>query len=207
MTSMLNKLIILMLLCCSAGTGFSQAYYYDYKYSEKDKGYVVNAVVEDGDTIPLIYLREVIIFPTRVFKNKKEAIRYTRLVKNVKKVLPYAKLARSRLYVINQELAKMKNESERKAYIAKADKELRAQFEDELKNLTISQGRLLIKLIDRETGATTYDLVRELKGSFNAFIYQSIAVLFGSSLKYDYDPEGDDQYIEEIVVKIENGQL
>ncbi len=87
------------------------------------------------------------------------------------------------------------------------EKKLRAQFEDELVRLTITQGRILIKLVDRETGNTTYEVLKELKGGFNAFLFQGIALLFGSSLKSEYDAIEEDRMIEDIIVRIENGML
>ena len=95
----------------------------------------------------------------------------------------------------------------RKEFINEAEKELRNQFEDELKGLTITQGRILIKLIDRETGETSYELVKELKGSFSAVLWQTVARIFGSNLKSEFDPEGEDKLINEIVMLIEAGQL
>ena len=84
---------------------------------------------------------------------------------------------------------------------------MRAQFEDQLVKLSITQGRILIKLVDRETGSTTYEVLKELKGSFSAFIFQGIARLFGSNLKSEYDALEEDKMIEDIIVRIENGQL
>ncbi|MCX7953690.1 MAG: DUF4294 domain-containing protein [Bacteroidales bacterium] len=175
--------------------------------STKPKGYLVYFNVINGDTIPIIYLREITIFPPRVFKNKREAEKYSKLVRNIKKVLPYAKLAKTRLMMIEYELQKLKTEQERKEYIKIVEKQLREEFEDEISNLTISQGRLLIKLIDRETGRTSYEIIKQLKGSFNAFIYQQIARIFGENLKDEYDAKGEDKYIEEIVIRVENGEL
>lgn len=129
------------------------------------------------------------------------------MVYNVRKVYPYAILAKNKLESINCELEKLGTNSERKLYLDKAEKELRSQFEEELKNLTITQGKILIKLIDRETGNTTYSWVKELRGSFQAFFWQSIARLVGSNLKVKYDPTGDDKAIEEIIVMIETGQI
>lgn len=179
----------------------------DNENNKKPRGYLVYFNIVNGDTLPIIYLREITIFPPRVFKNKREAERYSKLVRNIKKVLPYAKLAKTRLLMIEYELQKLKTEQERKEYIKMAEKQLREEFEDEISNLTISQGRLLIKLIDRETGRTSYEIIKQLKGSFNAFIYQQIARLFGENLKDEYDPKGEDKYIEEIVIRIENGEL
>lgn len=104
-------------------------------------------------------------------------------------------------------LRTIESKVKRKKYIKKVEKQLMAEFEGELKKLTIKQGIILIKLIDRETGNTSYDLVKELRGSFSAFLWQSLARLFGSNLKLQYDPNGRDAMIEEIVQLIENGQI
>lgn len=108
---------------------------------------------------------------------------------------------------LDKELAAINTNVQRKRYVNKVEKEIREEFEDEVKHLTISQGRILIKLIDRETGNTTYDVLKEVKGNISAVFWQAIARIFGSTLKSDYDPEGDDRMIEEIILMIENGQL
>jgi hypothetical protein len=182
-------------------------YSQDENEQSKPKGYLVYTHVVNGDTLPIIFLREITIFPPRVFTSKREQIKYTKLVKKIKKVLPYAKLAKLKLKIIELELAKIPTEEGKKEYLKIAEKKLREDFEDEIKNLTISEGRILIKLIDRETGKTSYELIKQLKGSFSAFLYQQIARLFGENLKEQYDPQGEDKYIEEIVVRIENGEL
>lgn len=169
--------------------------------------YLVNATVENGDTIPYITLREVVILPPKVFTSARQQQKYLRLVRNLKKVYPYAKLARYKMYHIHNHLQTLKTDYEKKQYMKIAEKELKDEFEDELKDLTITQGRLLIKLIDRETGQTTYEIVKELRGSVQAFFWQSIARIFGSSLKTNYDEEGEDKMIEEILIRIDNGQI
>jgi hypothetical protein len=152
-------------------------------------------------------LQEVYIFPEPEFDSWWAERRYRRLVRNLKKVYPYAVLAGDMLEELNDELKEIDSERKRKEYIKKMEDELLAQYEDELKSLTISQGRLLIKLIDRETGDTSYELVKELRGSFSAFFWQALARLFGSNLKAEYDPDGEDQLIEQIVVRIEKGVI
>ena len=99
------------------------------------------------------------------------------------------------------------NGSHEKERFGKKEKELRDQFEDELIHLTISQGKILIKLVDRETGNTTYQVIQELKGGFSAFLWQGVARLFGSNLKSEYDADEEDKMIEDIIVRIENGLL
>ncbi len=170
-------------------------------------GYVVEAHVVNGDTLAHIDLHQVIIIPPRIFKNKKERNRYRRLIRYLKIVLPYARLAGEKFKQINAELDNYETKREKKKFINKVDKQLKAEFEGELRKLTISQGRLLIKLIDRETDHTTYQVVKQLKGSFSAFMYQSVARIFGSNLKTEFDEEQEDKYIEEIILLIDNGQL
>jgi hypothetical protein len=99
------------------------------------------------------------------------------------------------------------NDKERRRIMKQAEDELRNEFEDDLKKLTFKQGAILIKLVDRETGNSSYELVQELRGKFVAFFWQAFARLFGYNLKEEYDPDGADREIEEIVVMIENGQI
>jgi len=170
------------------------------------KGFIVFTKVINGDTLPYINLREVIVLPPHVFHSKRDLQKYAKLIKNVKKVLPYAKIVRSKFIIIQNELDKLPTESLKREYLKRAEKLLKDDFQDEITNLTMTQGRILIKLINRETGSSSYELIKELKGSFNAFLYQSIARIFGENLKDDYDPKGDDKLIEEIVIRVENGE-
>jgi hypothetical protein len=169
--------------------------------------YVARAVVIDGDTLWVAELDEVYIFPTKKFKNRRERRRYTRLIYNVKKAYPWAKLAGEKLADVEIHLATLETEKEQKDYMKQIEDELLSDYKDDLKKLTITQGRILIKLVYRETGDTSYELVEELRGKLSAFFWQALARLFGSNLKSEYDPQGEDRLIEEIVLLIENGQL
>jgi len=167
-----------------------------------------NAVkIIDGDTVALIDIRPVVIFPPVRIETKRESKRYDRLVYNVKKVYPYAKLAGQKLSGYKLILDTIQTEKARKLYMKKAEKELQLQFGDEIKDLTFSQGKILIKLIYRETGNSTFDIVKDLRGGFTAFIWQTLAKIFGYDLKTDYDPGGSDQAIEQIVLMIEAGAI
>jgi hypothetical protein len=167
-----------------------------------------NAVkIIDGDTVALIDIRPVVIFPPVRIETKRESKRYDRLVYNVKKVYPYAKLAGQKLSGYKLILDTIQTEKARKLYMKKAEKELQVQFGDEIKDLTFSQGKILIKLIYRETGNSTFDIVKDLRGGFTAFIWQTLAKIFGYDLKTDYDPGGSDQAIEQIVLMIEAGAI
>lgn len=168
---------------------------------------IVPGRIEPPDTILIVRHKPVVIMPPFVFTTTRQRDKYDKLVKNVKKVWPYAKLIKKVYKELTDSLAKIDNEEARKAYIKGQEKILRAQFEDQLIKLTITQGRILIKLVDRETGNTTYEVLKELKGSFSAFIFQGIARLFGSNLKSEYDALEEDRMIEDIIVRIENGQL
>lgn len=169
-------------------------------------GTVTRGYIYEGDTIPWICLGSVNISAERTFKNKKQAQRWSKLKRDVKKVYPYAILASAKLKEYNRIMAGMP-EMQRKVYMKKAEEDLKKEFEDELKKLTITQGRILIKLIDRETGNTSYDLVKDLRGSFQAFMWQSVARLFGSNLKSEYDADGDDKMIEDIIHLVEAGEI
>jgi len=142
-------------------------------------------------------------------KNKKEAIRFSRLIYNIRKVYPYARLSAIKLKEYDDMLAKIHSVNEQKRLMKEAEKQLMKEFQKDIENLTFSQGVVLLKLVDRETGKTTYKIVDELRGSFRAFFYQSIARLFGMNLKNKYDPNSnsDDKEIEKIVRMIESGEL
>ncbi|WP_430813199.1 DUF4294 domain-containing protein [Carboxylicivirga sp. RSCT41] len=158
-----------------------------------------------NDTLPHVNLKEVPVIPPYKFKNKRHKRRYGKLVRNIKKVLPYARSAGEKVNSINDHLATLSTEKEKKEYLKEAEKELFDEFEAPLRKLTFSQGRLLIKLINRETGDTTYDLIKQYKGGVTAFFWQGVARLFGSNLKSEYHKDGDDQMIEHIILLIDNG--
>ncbi len=140
-------------------------------------------------------------------KSKREQQKYDRLTRNVVKVYPYAKISAGLLREYAHEVSAIEKESDQDLYYKLAEAELRAEFEEEVKHLTVSQGKLLIKLIDRETGATGYEIIKKLRGSFQAAVWQSLARLFGSNLKEEYDSAGTDAQIEVIVERIEAGRL
>ena len=167
----------------------------------------VMAVVIDGDTMLMRNLPMVLIKEKRTFKSRKQAIRYTRLVRNVKKVYPYSQAAASLLKQYNDQLAQIEDTKKRKRLMRQAEDELKAEYGAELRQLTFSQGMILIKLIDRETGHTSYELVKDLRGNFSAFLWQSFSRLFGINLKTRYNSDGEDQRIEDIVLLIKRGEI
>ena len=158
------------------------------------------------DTMAVVNLGQAVVSNSQSYANRYQR-RYFRLEKKVLKVYPYAAAAGELMKEYERNLASLKTERERKRYLKRAEDELKEEFEGEIKDMTISEGLILIKLIDRQTGDTSYELIRELRGSFSAFLWQSVARLFGSNLKEDYSPEEEDLVIENIVRRIENGDL
>jgi hypothetical protein len=171
------------------------------------KHIVVPGKILGGDTVPFIDLRTVVVFPQMDVKSRSDLVGYERLVINIKKVYPYAKLAAIKLAEYKLKLDSLPNERAKKKFLKAAEKDLEAQFGNEIKDLNFTQGNLLIKLIYRQTGNSTFAIVKELRGGFNAFIYQTVARIFGYDLRVQYDPEGSDKAIEHIVQMIDEGAL
>jgi hypothetical protein len=170
-------------------------------------GQPVTIVIKDGDTIYTSSLEEAVIQPVKRKAATRDLRQYRRLIYNVKKVYPYAKLAGEKFAEVNAHLESLKSGKAQREYIKQIENEILKQYEEELKDLTVTQGRILIKLIDRETSKTSYEVVKELRGSFQAAFWQAIARIFGSNLKTEFDPEGEDKTLNEIMIMIENGQL
>lgn len=162
------------------------------------KPVMLPTTVINGERIPWILLREVVITDTRVFKTPADRARYNRLKYNVLKVLPYAKFAEDRYDRLQRELAVTSGKREQKRLIRTCEKEIKTMFNREIKKMSISQGEILIKLIDRQTGNSSYELVRDLRGGVSAFFYQSVAKIFGHDLKNTYDPD-QEREIEYII--------
>ncbi len=169
---------------------------------------ITKAIVVNGDTIPVFDLPPVDIIALAINPITAEQLKqYYKLRRDVLRAYPYAKLAGMKLKEINANVEKIPKEKDRRKYIKETERQLKKEFEKDLKNLTVTQGKIWIKLIDRETGNTTYYLVKELRGSLQAFIWQGVAKIFGSNLKTNYDSTGNDKMIESIVRAIERGEL
>ena len=162
-------------------------------------------VVVDGDTLPHFNLATKTVYPERKFKNRIDEQQYWRLVMRVKKVLPYAKEAAILMQKYELEVPSNARGKDRRAYIRKAEDELMKKYEATFKKMSITDGKVLIKLIDRETQSVSYDLIHELKGGVSAVFWQGVARIFGNNLKTEYDPLGEDRQIEQIVRYIELG--
>ena len=178
-----------------------------YGIAQEVKPLVVRATVVIGDTIPVVSLREVEIFSLLTPTTRREQRQLTKLIRDVKKVYPFARLAGIQVRKFSKLIEEANNERESKRIMKEAEREITERYGDELKNMTFSQGKVLIKLIDRETGDCSYNLVEELRGNFTAFFYQAFARIWGYNLKVKYDPEGEDKQIETIVKMIERGQI
>ncbi len=139
--------------------------------------------------IPWYVLHEVKIWDSRIFKSQADRDNYRRLKYNVLKVLPYARFAGARYRQLQRDLALTADKQKQKKLVDACESQIKDLFNREIKEMTISQGEVLIKLIDRETGNTSYAMVKDLKGGFNAFILQSAARIFGHDLKETYDPD------------------
>ncbi|HRZ96734.1 MAG TPA: DUF4294 domain-containing protein [Paludibacter sp.] len=160
-----------------------------------------------SDTIYLAHLRDLWVYPRFVFKTKKQEKFFWRTVQDVKKTLPYAKLLAGELSIVNQKLADISADQERKKLISVYEKEIFKKHEKTLKKMTINQGKMLIKLIDRECERSSYDLIKSYKGNASAFFWQGIARVFGSNLKSEFNAAGEDKIVDRVIRLVEAGQL
>lgn len=165
----------------------------------------VPAEMYNGELIPSLWIREIIIYPPLKFQDEKQRVEFSRLVRDVKKVLPYAREV-SQMIIETYEFAEtLPDDKARKKHISSVQKYVFDTYKPRMKKLTKNQGKLLIKLIDRECNTTSYEIVKSLVGSFKAGLYNVFAGLFGNSLKAEYDPGGKDSLIERVVVQVDQG--
>lgn len=158
--------------------------------------------VENGDSIAVIHLN-----PVRKYARKPDMRRYARLVRAVKRVYPIAEEAKVLMKTMECELLALSNKKQQKLYIKGIEKRLIREYTPVLKKMTIYDGRVLLKLIDRQTDDTAFEIIKEFRGGFEAGLWQALAKIFGNNLKTDYDPETDDFLLEYIVVLYEKGLL
>ena len=163
--------------------------------------------ITNGDTLIKVFLKEVWVYPEKKFRSKRMEEQYWRLAQRVKKVLPYAKKADELLTYYEPEYEKLKTEKEKKKLIKNVEKELMAQYKEEFKRMSINDGKVLIKLIDRETGKTGFKIIKEFRGGFSAAFWQGIAKLFGNNLKDQFEPYGEDFLLDEIARLVEEGRI
>jgi hypothetical protein len=194
-------ILLFLLLACILKTSAQQ------NIRQSEKGYMLPVCVYQGDTIPYITLRNVYIYPKMKFKSKKQERYYWKLVRDVKKTLPLAKEIRRAVMETYEYMETLPDTKSRERHMKAVEKGLKEQYTARMKKLTFSQGKLLIKLVNRECNQSSYQLVKAFMGPFKAGFYQTFAALFGASLKKEYHPEDDDKLIERIAVLVENGQL
>ena len=159
------------------------------------------------DTIPYVELHPVYVSPQLVFKSEEQRMSFNRLVRNVKKVLPIAKEVNSIILETYEYLETLPNKKARDEHMKRVEKGIKQQYTPQMKKLTYSQGKLLIKLVNRECSSTSYELVQAFLGPVKAGFYQAFAAIFGASLRKGYDPEGTDRLTERVVLMVEAGQL
>ncbi|MFD2555582.1 DUF4294 domain-containing protein [Sphingobacterium tabacisoli] len=164
--------------------------------------YYLTTKLESGEIVPWFPIEEVVIRAQRVWKSEEDRNRYVRLKRNVLRVLPYAIYAQRRYEQLDRDLALVNNKRDEKTLIKACEQEIKEKINNEVKNLSVSQGKILIKLIERQTGNTSYDLVKDMKGSITAFVYQGVARVFGHNLKSTYNPTEDFE-IENIIREYE----
>lgn len=167
----------------------------------------VGKVLHEGDSIQYMEMNNVYVYPQLTFKNKKQAESYMRLVKNVKTVLPIAKQARQMLIETTEYLETLPDKKSKDEHIKRVEQDIFKTYKPKMKKLTYSQGKLLIKLIDRECHSSSYDVIQAFMGPIRAGFWQVFAWGFGASLKKGYDPKGVDRLTERVVLMVEAGQI
>lgn len=173
-----------------------------------DRFYLLQQVERNGIKMPEVDIKEVTVVPKqRSTTRRNEFKKYERLIANIKRVYPYALIVRGKLQEVNTEMVHLATDRERREYLKTVEKNVFAEYEDDIQNMTITQGRLLIKLIDRETQNTSFELIKQYRGKLSAAFWQGIARIFGTNLKEEYDPWGDDALIELIIMEIDSGEL
>lgn len=181
-----------------AGTGMQRAVKGKY-----------HTVTEDGDTVLVIVLNNITVYPPLKFKNKKQEDFYWKTVRDVKKTLPYAKLICETLIETYEYIETFPSQKEREKHLKEMENAVFEQYKPVLKKFTKSQARMLVKLINRETNQSSYNILKAFLGSFRAGFWQTFGRLFGVSLKSEYDPENDekDAIVERVCVAVEQGIL
>ncbi len=163
--------------------------------------------IEDGDTVYLAWLHEIWVYPPLKFKNKRQEKFYWRTVRDVKKCLPYAKRINQDMAYADEELAKLPDKKSRKKWWRKFERQLYKKYEKDFRGMYASQGMMLMKLIDRETDRTSYELIKQYKGKATANFWQFVAKLFKNDLKEEYDATDKDRITERVINLVEAGQL
>jgi len=171
-----------------------------------NKGRFYKSAIIQNDTMVTDTLPNAFII---IKKNKRffQRWRYRRLIYNLKKVYPYIKIAGDEMDGFNEIYLRLETKKEKKAYAKEVEKKLLSNYEDQLRKLTITQGKLMVKLLHRQTGLTSFEILKEFRGNFSAHFWQTLARIFGNNLKAEYDPKGEDKDIEMLIEMLEAGLL
>lgn len=202
----MRKIVVAVLLLVSA-EGWAQSKDVDMDSPTFVPTVKVGKVFEGGDSIQYMEMNNVYVYPPVSFNSKKQAEAYMRLVKNVKTVLPIAKEANMIMMETAEYLETLPNKKAKDEHMKRVEQSIMNQYKPKMKKLTYSQGKLLIKLIYRESHSSSYELIQAFLGPVRAGFYQAFAWVFGASLKKEYDPEGIDRLTERVVLLVESGQL
>ena len=192
----MKKALLTVLLMCAVVAGAAAQ-------TRRDRGVASVERITEGDE-ELTMIR---VVPVPVFNRRGDMRKYRRLVEAVKKVYPIAVTARERMAGMEDTLLMLKTKREQQLYIRRVERDIKREYTPVLRKMTRTQGRILIKLISRETDETAFEIVREFRGRVEAGAWQLVAKVFGHNLKTEYDPEGEDAMIEQIVKYIEAGLL
>lgn len=196
----MKRVIAILSILCLTLTGFSQQ-------KLATGGYLLPAVIIDGDTLGVVHMPRVYVFANLKFVSNSDYLKYRRMVRDVKKMYPYMLIAKKTFMEINMIMDSLPNNRKRNKYVKAKEQELWDLYAKELMSCTVNQGEILIKLVYRELNYTPYDIIKELRGGFSALMWQGMARTFGESLKYSYDPEGEDRQIERIILQLEQGSI
>lgn len=177
------------------------------KVTKNATGITVSNVFYEGDSITQVNFYTLRVYPPMVFKSSRQQRAYYKLIRDVKRTLPLAKTINHIIIETYEYMQTLPPGKAREEHMKRVEKGLKAQYTPQMKKLTYAQGKLLIKLVDRECNQTSYELVKAFIGPFKAGVYQTFASIFGASLKKEYDPEGDDAMTERIILMVESGQL
>lgn len=199
-TEMNRVLLILFLILASTVTAIAQT-------ADKPKTYIDIAAIYEGDTIAVVQLKPVYIFAPIKFKNNKERQEYSKLIRDVKVAYPYARLISASIIETYEYMQTLPNDKAKQKYLDDVQKYMMDEYKPKMKKMTKNQGKILVKLIDRECNTPSYNIVKAIVGSFKAGVYNAFAGLFGNSLKTEYDPNGKDAAVEAIVIQIQQGTI
>ena len=192
---MIKRCLLIILLCLACT--YSRAQWVDS----------VQLQISATDTFYLARMQDVYVYPKMVFKNKKQERFYWRTIRDVKKTLPFAKAITQEMILADQQLASLESDKERRKWWRQHEKYLFKKYEKDFRSMTASQGQMLMKLMDRESDRTSYDIIKHYRGKASANFWQFVAKLFKNDLKEEYDANDKDRIVERVINLVEAGQL